>query len=113
MQARAVRFFLGVNKFAPILGIEGEMGWEPAEIRRKRQMLTFWNIIIGMDDSLLTRNIFEQDYDICKAKWSSKIYCILNSVNKQKYIEDKTLIDIEEINLLLTNKYKLNWSEKN
>ena len=66
VQARAMRFFLGVNKFAPILGIEGEMGWEPAEIR-KRQMLTFWNRIIGMDDSLLTRKIFEQDYDICKA----------------------------------------------
>ena len=33
VQHRALRYFLGVHKFAPNLAIEGDMGWETCKIR--------------------------------------------------------------------------------
>ena len=34
VEIRAMRFFLGVYKYTPILGIEGEMGWEQTSLRK-------------------------------------------------------------------------------
>ena len=40
---RAIRFFLGVYKFAPNLSITGDMGWTPSFIRRRVNMCRLWN----------------------------------------------------------------------
>ena len=55
---RAARCFLGVNKFAPKLGIEGDMGWISPDIRRKVEMIRFWNRVIGMDNDRLPKIVY-------------------------------------------------------
>ena len=35
IENRAARCFLGVHKFAPILAVQGDMGWLPGSIRLK------------------------------------------------------------------------------
>ena len=39
VQYRAMRYFLGVNRFIPMLGLEGEMGWMPSAHRRDIDMI--------------------------------------------------------------------------
>ena len=39
VQYRAMKYFLGVNRFMPMLGLEGEMGWKPSTHRRDVDMI--------------------------------------------------------------------------
>ena len=55
---RAARCFLGVNKYAPKLGIEGDMGWISPDIRRKVEVIRFWNRVIGMDNYRLPKIVY-------------------------------------------------------
>ena len=59
IQARAARCFLGVNRYAPKLGTEGDMGWDPPEVRRKIEMLRLWNRVVGMDDGRLPKIMYK------------------------------------------------------
>ena len=49
-----MRFFLGVHKYTPNLGIEGEMGWKPTAVRKKCYMQHFWNRKLCMDEERIT-----------------------------------------------------------
>ena len=55
---RAMRFFLGVHKFSPTCGVQGDMGWLSRKYRRYIIILKFWNRFIKMDDSRLTKMYF-------------------------------------------------------
>ncbi len=50
VQNRATRFFMGVHRFAPILGHVGDMGWDSSRSRWKINMLRLWNRLVGMED---------------------------------------------------------------
>ena len=49
IHTRAMRCFLGVNKYAPIAAIEGDMGWITPDVRHKlailRQIPEFQNYL--------------------------------------------------------------------
>ena len=76
-QNRAVRLFLGIHKFAPLLGVEGEVAWVPSLLRRHRSMLSFWNRMLDMSDDRLTKIIFNWDYQKKTNNWSSQISKLL------------------------------------
>ena len=59
VETTAMRFF---HKYTPILGIEGEMGWEPTSVRTKCHMLSLWNRILCMDEERITQKIFGSDF---------------------------------------------------
>ena len=40
---KAIRCYLGVNRYAPKAGIKGEIGWTPPQIRRHLNILRLWN----------------------------------------------------------------------
>ncbi len=66
VQQKALRYFLGIHSKTPILALEGDTGWLNTEVRRHIEMFRFWNHIIKMDATRLTRKVFETDYRICK-----------------------------------------------
>ena len=55
LQNIAIRYFLGVHRFTPILAINGEMGWTLSIHRRWVNMIRLWNRLISMDDNRLTK----------------------------------------------------------
>ena len=57
---RAMRNFLGVYKYAPTAGVEGDLGWVRPLIRRKIEILRFWNRIVSLDESRLPRQIYNE-----------------------------------------------------
>ena len=50
---KAIRCYLGVNRYAPKAGIEGEIGWTPPKIRRHLNILRLWNKIVSMENTRL------------------------------------------------------------
>ncbi len=59
-------YFLGVHSKTPLVALEGDTGWSNTQIRRRTEMLRFWNCVIKMDATRLTRKLFEIEYIICK-----------------------------------------------
>ena len=51
-----MRCFLGVNKYAPIAGIEGDMGWITPDMRHTLAILRYWNKIVDMTDNRILKN---------------------------------------------------------
>jgi len=81
VQNRGIRFYLGVHKFAPNLGINGDMGWVTRDICRKIDMIKFWNRLICTDNNRLLKKVFSWDKRLCKKNWSSEIKAICNSID--------------------------------
>ncbi|VDH98618.1 Hypothetical predicted protein [Mytilus galloprovincialis] len=67
IQNRAIRYYLGVHRFAPILAIHGDIGWIPSQYRRWINMVRYWNRLIRFDNNRITKLAFNIDYDRCKS----------------------------------------------
>ena len=78
---RAMRYFLGVHKFAPTAAVQGDMGWISLKYRRYKKMLLFWNRLNRMDEERLTKEIFLYEYSNAGNSWSNDISCISELLN--------------------------------
>jgi hypothetical protein len=58
VQQRAIRVFLGVHCYAPVLALNGDCGWKYSIVRRKTQAVRFWNRLQLLDNNRLTKKIF-------------------------------------------------------
>ncbi len=55
IQNQAIIYDLGVHQKAPILAIEGDMGWIRTKVRHWVAMLKLWNKLIQMPDDCLIK----------------------------------------------------------
>ena len=62
VQTRAPSYFLGVHNRAPVVGIQGDVGWILPKYRRLLKMLQLWNHLLSLDENRLTKHIFEWEY---------------------------------------------------
>ena len=81
IQNRAIRYFLGVHRFTPILAIVGDSGWLPSQYRRLLTILRFWNRLLLMDDSRLTKHVFNFDYESGQNNWCTDVRDIFDKLN--------------------------------
>ena len=112
LQNRAMRYYLGVHKFVPILGLEGETGWMPTKLQRYKWILSFWNRMIKMDENRLTKIVFEWDYSLQKDNWSSETKNIFTQSNLAFKFERKDICCISDVSGHLFDNYKNSWTEK-
>ena len=54
IQNLAIRYFMGVHRFTPILAITGDMGWVVSTSRCWANVLRLWNRFVNMDENRLT-----------------------------------------------------------
>lgn len=57
------------------------MGWFISAHRRWVNMLRFWNRVVSMDSTRMTRIVFEYDYNQTGKTWCSDIKTIREQVN--------------------------------
>ena len=93
VQLKAIRVFLGINKFATIQFLIGDMGWYPCKLRHKLILLRYWNHLIKMDNNRLAKRIFYADYDTM-GFWCSKIY-ILKEINSEHVFQNKEICNFQ------------------
>ena len=70
---KAMRFFLGVQKYAPNAAVLGDMGWLKAQFTKQLCAICMWNRLIRPNNERLTKIAFEWDYAICENNWCSDI----------------------------------------
>ena len=81
VQNHAARVFLGVNRYTPILSIQGDTGWQLCQTRINLNMLRFWNRLLSMGDDRLCKHIFLWDHELQYNIWSCYIKDLLNVCN--------------------------------
>lgn len=81
VQNRAARAFLGVHKFAPVPGMQGDLGWISSNARRKCNIVRYWNRLVSMNDARLTKQIFLWDHELSRNNWSSDVKAVFEQLD--------------------------------
>ena len=77
VQQSAARIFLGLNKFTPLLAIEGDTGWDSCQLRINLLLES----LVKKDNSTLCKHVFLWDYSLCNNNWCSYVKQIFDSCN--------------------------------
>ena len=93
VQNRASRVYLGVHRFAPVLGLQGDLRWLSCRTRRKLNMVRYWNRLVNMDNTRITKRVFQWDYESNVNNWSSEINKILEEHSFDREFENQALIN--------------------
>ena len=114
IQNRATRFFMGVHRFAPILGHVGDMGWGSNRLRWKLNILRLWNRVVKMDNGRLLKKVFlwdrEQHNRTNKSNFSAQVKQILIDCNQRTCYTNQNLVDIDNMKSMIMEKEMLNWA---
>ena len=97
VQNKAMRVFLGVHKYAPIHGVIGDMGWSNFEYHKDVEQVRFWNKLMCMDESRITKTVFNLDYDTCVANtstWCANMKKMFDRAGLISYYDRKSTCDI-------------------
>ena len=103
VQSKAMRFYLGVHKFAPTLGLFGDTGWFPIINYQKLCMLRFWNRLVKTERHRLLYKIFCWDYNLSKMNWCSEIKSIFEELDIEDHFINKKCCNIDQANNLLNS----------
>ena len=94
IQNRAIRFYLGVHRFASNLAVNGDIGWVTCDVRHKIEMLRLWNRLLSSNDDRLVKKIFKWDRILCKNNWCKEIKLICNEIETDHNFENNIHIDL-------------------
>ncbi len=108
IQFRAIRYILRVHSKAALLALEGDMGWTSSKTRHHIHMIRLWNKFINMDESRITKCVFNLDYQICK-NWSFEFKDILYSTGLNKIYDNKNICNIDAAKCICANLRNADW----
>ena len=98
VQNQAAMSFLGVHRFAPVDGMQGDLGWISSKTRRKVNVLRYWNRLVKMSGNRLTKHIFLWDHNINNKNWCANVREILNEFSFQNDVfECKNIINVDTL----------------
>ena len=109
---RAIRYFMGVHRFTPIVAITGDMGWVTSTHRRWVNLSLLWNRLVCVDKTRLTKNVSEYDYNRTGKTWCSDIKTIFGQVGLLSSFQNKLSVNLKVVRERLLNLHKLNWLNK-
>ena len=109
---RILRYFLGVHRFTPTLGILGDFGQIPLQYLRWYNMIRFWNRLIQSDDDRILKKVFLTDYEKCNSNWCADIKTLFSKIGCPEIFEDMTLCNLDYIKKKLTELYESVWAEE-
>ena len=112
VQNKAMRHFLGLNKFSPNLMLIGDMAWVPSHILIKIDMLKLWNKICNLNETRLPLIVLKWELGLGINNWSYDINNILNSANIDENIENMTTINIKEVSERLLLQEEQSWQSE-
>ena len=112
VQNRAIRYFLGVHKFAPNAALTSEMGWIRPQSERYICMLRLWNRLLNQPDTAICKKIFQQDYYLCNGNWSAEFKKVCELLNIGDVYENMTMCDITAIKDTIKDKMLTDWRKE-
>ena len=113
IHSRAMRCYLGVNKYAAKCGIEGDMCWTPPKIRRSIEILRLWNRLVGMPENRLPKQLY--DYLLLHdAPWVVDVKELFTAINCPDIFQNNVrIINFTEFKNYAVDKllslYRVKW----
>ena len=115
VQTRALSYFLGVHNRAPVVGIQGDVGWILPKYRRLLKMLQLWNHLLSLDENRLTKHIFEWEYANNFGNgnsWIDEIKQIFQLVDREDDFNNLLKVDLKYFSTLLYGVMEREWQRE-
>ena len=109
IQNQACRFYLGVHKFAPIIAVQGDMGWKTSRHRRMLHIMRYWNRLIKMNDARLTKKIFRWDFECIGDNWTRNLEIIFENFDLSHIYNTMSQVNIQNFDKCLTEEFQEKW----
>ena len=103
-----MRYFLGVNRFCPVAGIVGDMGWTSHDLGRYLCTVRFWNRLIKMPENRLTKKFFVWDKERSDG-WCSEIKKVFQKLEIMTSYNETQICDIEDVKIKLNSLMSHTW----
>ena len=112
VQRNALRYFLGVHKFAANDFVLGESGWVSCCGRHQLAALRLWNRLISLSPDRLTAQIFAWDlsFSDTPGSWSNGVNQTLNDISQPHVFENLEICDLEQAYDSLLNYENNKWN---
>ena len=113
--AGALSYFLGVHNRAPVVGIQGDVGWILPKYRRLLKMLQLWNHLLSLDENRLTKHIFEWEYANNFGNgnsWIDEIKQIFQLVDREDDFNNLSKVDLKYLSTLLYGVMEREWQRE-
>ena len=115
VQTRALSYFVGVHNRAPVVGIQGDVGWILPKYRRLLKMLQLWNHLLSLDENRLTKHIFEWEYANNFGNgnsWIDEIKQIFQLVDREDDFNNLLKVDLKYFSTLLYGVMEREWQRE-
>ena len=113
VQLRAIKFYCGVPRSAPSLGVLGDSGWIPGVVLRDLETLRLFNQIAKMPVNSLTRQIFEYDRShFGEGEWSRNARSLCASIGKLDSWLETRVVNITDVKKKLLTMYEHVWKDQ-
>ena len=97
------------HRFTLTMAITGEMGWLPSVLRIWGSMIRFWNRMLLLDDTRLTKIVFNHDYNVCEINWCEDLKRIMTTIGLSNCCKNKLSVNMAEteasLNFVMINGY--------
>ena len=116
IQNRACRYFLGLPKTASNLASRGDMGWLSVHAKQKLEMVRLWCRLKNMDETRLTRKIFDWSYSVSLSNvktWEHNVKKYLREANMSHYAGKEPVNTKASLSMFrdyLNKKDKADWA---
>ena len=110
LQNRAMKYFLGVNRFAPTQAVRGDMGWQTCQFRRKVNMIRLWNRLLSLDHNRLPKIVFNYEINSPYRNWSYNLKQLFHSLELEHIFESKSYCPIKLAENRLIKLENLEWA---
>jgi len=109
IQLRAMKFFLGVNKYTPNVGVRGECGWISTKYVQWKNICKYWNRLQNTENTRMLYKVFSYDYAKCKNNWCSDVKTIFSELDVENVFTNLSLCSLDEIELKLKDCNNIYW----
>ena len=110
VQNRAIRYFLGIHRFTPILAVQGEIGWPTSFLRHQMNMIRLWNHIVTMDDERIIKKVFCWDRtQVNRSNWSTHVKNLMDSLDMTHHYSALRTCDLDTVDSKLRQQFHTQW----
>ena len=108
VQEKAIRYFLGVHRFAPIHMLYGDIGWIPCHVQHKSSVIRFWNRLATLSASRVTSKVFHWDllYSCKQGTWSYCVKKIFSDIDLLYYFDNSIPCSIDTASRCFYENYQ-------
>ena len=112
VQLKALRYFLGVHRFAASDMLRGDAGWVKCSTRHKIAIIRLWNRLVTLDPDRITFKIFLWDlnFHAQRGSWTHGVHEIFKEINTENCFENITPCDPEHVYSKLLENETTKWN---